>query len=115
MSSVNVSVDRDQISSVVREILNAEKPVCKSAVSLTCGDARKRIVVLDRNWNLIGMVRHVGDEIIIEDASVIRLWGTTRGLGEIAKYGPTPKTVLDPCGTVRAFTTSVVLQIDCEV
>lgn len=36
----------------------------------------------------------------IINASNIRTWGTTAGLGEIALHGPTKNTVMDPCGTV---------------
>jgi hypothetical protein len=75
----------------------------------------KQIVVLHRGWVVIGDVTQTGDEIAITNASVIRRWGTTKGLGEIAKTGPTKDTVLDPCGIVRAHVLAVVMRIDCEV
>jgi len=46
------------------------------------------------------------------NASCIRVWGTTKGLGEIALCGPTPKTILDPCGTLHVPQDKVIL-IDC--
>lgn len=50
----------------------------------------------------------------LTNASVIRLWGTTHGLGEIALCGPTPKTILDPCGTVTLPLTAVIAILDCQ-
>ena len=77
-------------------------------------ESAKRIVVLQRGWVVVGDVRHEGPYLIVTDASVVRIWGTTKGLGEIAADGPTSKTVLDPCGTVRAHELAVVMTIDCD-
>lgn len=74
-----------------------------------------RIVVLHRGHIVVGKYSRDGAEVIVREASVIRRWGTTRGLGELAANGPRPNTVLDPCGTVRAHELAVVLTIDCEV
>ena len=49
----------------------------------------------------------------LKDAAVVRAWGTTKGLGEIALNGPTSSTKLDPCGTVRFPASSVLFSIDC--
>jgi hypothetical protein len=74
---------------------------------------KKQIVVLQRGWVVVGDVTTVGDELTIENASVIRFWGTTKGLGELVD-GPTEKTKLDPCGTVTAHALAVVLRIDVD-
>jgi hypothetical protein len=74
----------------------------------------KRIVVLHRGWVVVGDYQATENEIVISEASVIRCWGTERGLGELAAEGPRPHTVLDACGTVRAHPLGVVLTIDCE-
>jgi len=73
----------------------------------------KRIVVLHRGWVVVGDYRKEGAEIIVENASVIRRWGTSKGLGEL-RNGPLNDTILDPCGTVRAHELAVVFTIDCE-
>ena len=74
-----------------------------------------KIVVLHRGHVVVGRVRRDGDMVLVDDASIIRIWGTTRGLGEIAKGGPTSRTVLDPChGTVTAHILAVVFMLDCE-
>lgn len=72
-----------------------------------------RIVVLHRGWVVVGRVSRTKDEVVISGASVIRNWGTTKGLGEL-RTGPTPKTVLDPVGLVRVHPLAVVLMIDVD-
>jgi len=71
-----------------------------------------RILVLQRGWVVVGNYSEHGDECVLTDASVIRRWGTTKGLGEL-RDGPLEDTVLDPCGTVRAHKLAVVMQIEC--
>lgn len=73
-----------------------------------------RIVVLQRGWVVVGQVSQTGDELTITDASVIRTWGTTKGLGELALNGPLSGTKLDPCGTVRAHIAAVVFQMESD-
>lgn len=73
-----------------------------------------RIVVLDRGWVIVGWVSISGDDVTIERASVVRVWGTTKGIGEIANGGPTKDTVLDHAGVCRAHKGSVVMYIDCN-
>ena len=71
-----------------------------------------RIVVLHRGWVVIGHYSLSGEEVTVSNASVIRRWGTSRGLGQIAREGFTSETILDPCGTVRAHQLAVVMTID---
>jgi hypothetical protein len=71
-----------------------------------------RILVLQRGWVVVGNYSEEGDECVLTDASVIRRWGTTKGLGQLAS-GPLADTVLDACGTVRAHKLAVVMQIEC--
>jgi hypothetical protein len=73
-----------------------------------------RIVVLQRGNIIVGTWHENGDEITIDNAAVIRVWGTTHGLGEIARGGPTPKTVLDRCPPIRFHRYTVVMSIDCD-
>jgi len=42
------------------------------------------------------------------------VWGTTKGLGELALNGPLPNTKLDVVGTVRAPARAVISMIDTE-
>lgn len=77
------------------------------------GEMDIKIVVLQRGWIAVGSFFSVGDERILQGASIIRRWGTSKGLGEIAAGGPNPKTVLDSCPDLRFHVLTTVLMIDC--
>ena len=77
-------------------------------------DQTKRIVILDRGFVYVGDFACDGDWVVISNASCVRRWGTTKGLGELAASGPLSKTVLDPAGVVRAPVRAVIGTIDCE-
>lgn len=62
-----------------------------------------KIVILQRGWVMIGKLERNGSECKLHNASVIRNWGTTRGLGELATEGKKKDTKLDPCGGVVEF------------
>ena len=72
------------------------------------------ILVADRGFVYVGRIAWDGDFALITEASNIRRWGTTRGLGELALGGPTAKTQLDPMGTVRVPCRAVISIIDTE-
>ena len=74
-----------------------------------------RIVVLQRGWILVGRYQLLGDKVFIRDASVIRNWGTTKGLGELASNGPTDKTILDKCQTCECHELTVCFTMKCEI
>lgn len=78
--------------------------------------AKKQILVMTDGFVLIGEVSSGADKTLylVEDASVIRLWGTTKGLGQIALEGPTSETILDPCGTVHVEKDAVLMRMDCR-
>ena len=73
-----------------------------------------KIVILQRGWVMVGRFERNGSDCKLHNASVIRSWGTTKGLGEIAKDGPTSSTKLDPCnGLVEFDYLTVVASISC--
>ena len=72
-----------------------------------------KIVILQRGWAMVGHIAEDGDRYILTRAAVIRRWGTTRGLGEIAAGGPTAETVLDPAGRVEIHKLTTVALLDC--
>ena len=73
----------------------------------------KKIVVITSGWVVMGDVTEHNDRLTINAASVIRTWGTSAGLGEIALNGPTSATVLDPAGVVEVYLSAVIMQIPC--
>ena len=74
-----------------------------------------RIIILPRGWNIVGEYSCTDGECTIKKASVIRRWGTTNGLGEIAKNGPTENTKLDKCnGDVNILRSNIIASIKCE-
>ena len=78
----------------------------------------KIIVIVDAGW--VFLADSVTEEqvygmpvIRMMGASVIRAWGTTAGLGEIALNGPTKDTVLDFAGQVDIPHGKVLGMIEC--
>ena len=74
-----------------------------------------KIVILQRGWVMVGRFERNGSDCKLHGASVIRSWGTTKGLGEIAGNGPTSSTKLDPTNGVVEFDyLTVVATLACE-
>ena len=58
-----------------------------------------RIVILQRGWVAVGRFSQDGSACVLEQASIIRKWGTEKGLGQLVS-GPLANTTLDPCGKI---------------
>lgn len=82
------------------------------ADSVHISPTTKQILVLQRGWIVVGDVEKTEAEVKINNCSVIRIWGTSKGLGEIAENGPTDKTKLDKCPPVIVHPLSVVLYMN---
>lgn len=75
----------------------------------------RKIYVVESGWVFLAdSCVDKGDELLLSGVSVIRSWGTTKGLGEIALNGPTNETVLDPCGQVDVPKGKVLFTIPCS-
>lgn len=74
-----------------------------------------RIVILQRGWVMVGEFSKSGTQCVLEKASVVRRWGTTNGLGELAASGPLANTRLDPAGHVEFHELTIVATLNCEV
>lgn len=72
----------------------------------------KRIVVLQRGWVAIGDLTSEGPVCKLENAQIIRKWGTTKGLGQLALEGKQADTILDPAGTLRFHELAIVTMFD---
>jgi hypothetical protein len=74
---------------------------------------KKQIVVLDRGFVYVGDVSVFNDWVLIKNAQNLRIWGTTKGLGEL-RGGPLSGTKLDDVGTVRAPLRALISLIDVD-
>ena len=72
-----------------------------------------KIVILQRGWVMIGRWSRVGDMCSLDNAHVIRQWGTKKGLGELVD-GPSSSTILDPSGHVEFHILTVVATLDAK-
>ncbi len=77
-------------------------------------DVDVRIVILQRGWVMVGAYERKGEHATLSHASVIRRWGTTKGLGELAANGPLGNTVLDPCPNVEFHQLTEIANMKCE-
>jgi len=78
-------------------------------------DGDVKIVILQRGWIMVGKFERIGNDCKLHNASVIREWGTSKGLGEIAEGGVTSSTKLDKCyGVVEFDYLTVVAMISCN-
>jgi hypothetical protein len=75
-----------------------------------------QIVVVEGGWVLVGIAKLSVRQQAIEltNAHVVRRWGTTKGLGEIALSGPTKQTVLDKLGVAFVQLKQVRFTIPCD-
>lgn len=72
-----------------------------------------KIAVLDRGFVYVGKVSHDGDFMVLTSAKNIRVWGTSKGLGELVN-GPLKETKLDNVGTVRVPSRALISLIDVD-
>ena len=100
----------------VKELsVNGVTYVPKTSTQVIQPSGTLKIVCLQRGWVMVGYLEKTGSECKLKNASVIRNWGTTKGLGEIAMSGPTINTKLDKCGGIVEFDyLTVVATISCE-
>jgi hypothetical protein len=68
----------------------------------------KQIVVIDNGFVHVGDCSRLPDGTLRIDACKnIRVWGTDKGIGQLAA-GPTTETVVDDCGTVLVPASRIV-------
>ncbi len=96
----------------VKELKNLIGNAGKSRAPIEQG--RVKIVILQRGWVAVGKYFQTGQDCRLENAAIIRVWGTTKGLPEIALGGPTSKTILDKSPTIRFHELTAVATLDCE-
>lgn len=73
-----------------------------------------RIVILHRGWVVVGKYSETPTHGNLTSAYVVRHWGTTKGLGELAEKGPTSSTTLDPTPEQEFPLTAVINTMKCN-
>ncbi len=73
-----------------------------------------QIVVLQRGWIVVGKFNRNGSYCEITESSVIRRWGTSKGLGELAENGPLENTKLDQSGIITTHLLEIVCCFSCN-
>jgi len=73
-----------------------------------------QIAVLDRGWVFVGHVSTDAEWCYIDKAECVRIWGTTRGIGELAENGPLPNTKLDPSPTIHVSIKALLFLVKCN-
>ena len=71
-----------------------------------------QIVVLQRGWVAIGRYSQDKDGCHLTNASIIRTWGTTKGLGELAMEGVKTNTKMDKCPDIHYHPMTAVYNMD---
>jgi len=88
--------------------------VANQSIGTPTFESGKHIVILQRGWVVVGDVEQIGQTVTVNNASVIRSWGTTKGIGQLALEGPQESTKLDPCGTVKTHELAIIATMKCK-
>lgn len=99
--------------------LNNEEYVAKSELDKALKGSRVKptqiqIVILQRGWVAIGRFSQTKEQCHLTNASIIRTWGTTKGLGELAMNGPLTNTKLDKCLDLHFHEMTLVARMDVD-
>lgn len=72
------------------------------------------LVIADRGHVWVGRVTVNADFVEIAGARIIRRWGTTDGLNQLAAGGPTSSTKLDAPADVLVARRALIALVPCE-
>lgn len=73
-----------------------------------------QIIVADRGFVYIGEVTTDAEWVYIKNASNIRVWGTTEGLGQL-RNGPLSTTKLDKTGNLKLNRKALIALMEVKV
>lgn len=85
----------------------------KKSVVECCENGKTKIVILQRGWVAVGKFYQSGSQCHLEDAYIVRRWGTSEGLGELAMKGPLSETKLEKTPKITFHELTVIATIDC--
>lgn len=95
----------------IRELITGS-----GAPASTCSQPQGQlaIVIADRGHVWVGRMTNEGNQVVVRGGAAVRIWGTTRGLGQLAEEGPLSGTKLDPVKEVRVSLRAVIATIPCK-
>ena len=73
-----------------------------------------KLVVLPRGWVMVGECEEKDNKLHLKNASVVRYWGTTEGLPQLANEGPLSGTKLDGKCEMSFPMSSVIAEMKCN-
>lgn len=77
-------------------------------------NSKIKIVILQRGWVVIGRWSQEGEMCSLDNACVIRTWGTSNGLGQLALEGKQSSTKLDKVGHIEFHILTTVAVINAR-
>ena len=91
---------QDLILKLIEMLVSSESETSENSTKEQDVNIEKgRYIVLGNRGNtVVGDLSIIGGTGYLKNASVIRVWGTTKGLGQLALEGKQESTKLDPCG-----------------
>jgi len=98
----------------IKEIKDLKALLSRPSKPITEKELGVHIAILQRGWIFVGYLYKKGHEYTLKKAQCVRIWGTTKGLGEIALNGPTSATRLDASGDVKFHELVSVGLMKCE-
>ena len=104
MSKTDISADELTVNGVTYARKGSDEPK----------NSNIKIVILQRGWVMIGRWSQEGEMCSLDNAYVIRRWGTTEGLGELALEGKQSSTKLDRVGHVDFHQLTIVASLNCK-
>ena len=94
-----------------------EPTCCETAATEECrlaGEEKLVVAVLQRGWVVVGRYSQTRDIARLTDAAVVRRWGTSKGLGELAASGPLENTRLDNCPPITFHVREAVMVMEAD-
>ncbi len=84
-----------------------------TAPASTVVDHGIQIVIADRGFVYLGRVKTDSEWVYVRDALNLRVWGTTKGLGELVK-GPLANTKTDATGNIKISRKALIALVEVE-
>ena len=96
------------------EIKQLKSMLGGETISKDCEEWGWHIVILQRGWVMVGKLQKKGEYFKLLEGQVIRRWGTSNGLGELAIKGKLRETILEPTPETSFHELTMIGAIKCD-